>query len=451
MLCGAISSEHWSRLQGYAERMQIMAAEQSTLDEIHPSVWLFLTARLGGSPLLPRVRELHVHRLRISGTPFLAFLLSPTIRLFDLSFGFESEEEDRVRAPHVQTSILQTLPDMVPDLEDFTYGSGFDLSVVRGCLQQFTQFKRLKSLITPPDVELDQHVLQVFSSVSTLQILSCCIDLSGISTLVLPSDPFLQLAEVDLRAHTDHLITFFRACPFPNLVRIELHITDPPTVSHPRDLFVAICKHCDPTLIKHLDVDVLHRFIARPSSLMEYAEPLVALRNMRSFRLCFWSTEPSICDDDILRIGTAWPRLTSLNINHITQQYSQPDVMAPSLSAIVELARRCPALTSLALAELALELDPRGLPKLSAVPPLGHGLRYLDIDCVRSPPSSHEMYLDMATVLDRVFPSIDLDNAMSQLGPHGKSWADILRLMEAMQVGRANGAMFAQTGSQRQG
>ncbi|PIL32329.1 hypothetical protein GSI_05575 [Ganoderma sinense ZZ0214-1] len=387
---------------------------------------------------MPRLRELRVDSLRISGAPLLALLLSPTLRLLDLSFGVENGEENRVRSPHVYTSILQILPDMAPDLEHFTYGSGFDLPVGQNDLQSFAQFKRLHSLTTSPEMALNQHVLQVFSSVATLQTLSCCIDLSGISALVLPSDPFLQLTNIDLRAHSDHLLTFFRACPFPNLVHIGLQITHPPSVSHPRDIFIALCQHCDPKLIKSFDVDVMYRFAARPRSLMEYVEPLMALRNMGSFRLVFMYTEPSICDGDILRIGAAWPRLTRLNVDHHTTKYAQPDVAAPSLSAIVELARRCPALTFLVIPEL----DPRALPEQSAVPALGHALRTLAIDNVL-PPLSSQVFIDMATILDRVFPSLDLKKALLLVGPYGKGWVDVLRLMEAMQLGRANGAMYA--------
>ncbi|PIL32338.1 hypothetical protein GSI_05584 [Ganoderma sinense ZZ0214-1] len=331
---------------------------------------------------------------------------------------------------------------MVPDLEHFIYSSGYNplVPVVQGCLQPLTQFKRLKSLTTPPAMLFDQNMLQVVSSIATLEKLHCHINLSGISTLVLPSNPFLQLAEADLIAHSDHLITFFRACPFPNLARIELHIAGPPSANHPRDLFIALCQHCDPTLIEHIYISVLHALTPRPSSLMDYAEPLMALRNMRSFHIYFRATDPSLCDDDILRIGAAWPRLASLRIAHVTGEYSQPDVAAPSLSAIVELARRCPALTSLRLPEL----DSRDLPvpRQSAVSPLGHGLRYLKIDSVRPPPptsESHQVYMDMATVLDLVFPSIDLKKALSKVDPRRKSWADILLLMQAKQAERANG------------
>ena len=109
-----------------------------------------------------------------------------------------------------------------------------------------------------------------------------------------------------------------------------------------------------------------------------------------------------------------------------------------TLSGIIELARRCPALTTFHIPEL----DARTIPATSAVPVLGHGLHFASIINI-PPPKSLEVYLKVATVLDRVFPAIDLDEALQSLYPWGNGWAEVVSFLKAMRVGRANGGAYA--------
>ena len=138
------------------------------------------------------------------------------------------------------------------------------------------------------------------------------------------------------------------------------------------------------------------------------------------------------------------PHLTSFHVSNFAGQYSQPSVARPTLSGLVEFAQRCPRLHALHLSEL----DASVLPEKGTVPLLRHKLRRLAIWAVMVTPESESgVYMQVAAVLDRVFPSIDLN--ASQFGLHGRGWQDVLGLMEAMRVGRANGAIYADL--QRQG
>ena len=388
---------------------------------------------------MPRLRELRAN-LSPTGTSYLALLLSPTLRTLSLSFGVKSKDGNCLHFPHIAASLLQILPSRVPDLEHLTYRAGFNLEQEH--FQSFTHFKQLKSLITPSNIALNKDMLQILSSVTTLQELSCWIDLSGASALTLPH-AFRKLKDLNLTGAADHFLTFVLACHFPELVHIDLHITQPPSVRPPQDAFSALSQRCNPALLTSFAAEFIHQFTARPKSLMEYMRPLLALRNISSFRLVFPYTEPSIRDDDLVQIGAAWSRLSSFRIEHSTGKYSERDVSAPTLSALVAFALRCPFLTTLYIPEL----DPRVLPEhdeqwQNAVPPQGRALTSLGINNVR-PPLSFDVYMEVATVLDRVFPSIDLKAAESWMvmGPSGKGWLDVLRLMKAMRVGRANGGL----------
>ncbi|KAI1792180.1 hypothetical protein LXA43DRAFT_365116 [Ganoderma leucocontextum] len=439
MLCGAILPEHWGRFQVYAERVRIVATHPPMKGNIHPSVWFFLASRCKGSPLVPRLRELEAYGLPISEASPLTVLLSPTLRVLELWFALE-DEENRLRSSHIATSLLQTLPLMVPDLEILNYGA--DLNLGHGYLQSFRHFTRLNTLSMPPDDALNEHMLHILSSITTLRKLSCSIDLSGSSPLALPKGAFQELAELTVKGHSDHLVAFVLACQFPNLVRITLGITQPPSATQPQDVFTAVCQRCDSTVLTSFTADFGHAFASRPSSLMEYFEPLLAFPNITSFCLIFCLTEPSISNDDLARVGAAWPRLASFCVLQLPNQYSRHGVACPTLSGIVELGRRCPRLTTVRIPEL----DASTIPERGTTPALGHGLRSVSIRNIRVVSLlSLDVYMEVAAVLDRVFPSIDLEDAWSMVDVHGrgKGWDDVLRFMEAMRLGRENGVVYA--------
>ena len=81
--------------------------------------------------------------------------------------------------------------------------------------------------------------------------------------------------------------------------------------------------------------------------------------------------------------------------------------MRPTLSGLVDLARRCPRLE----ASRVPLLDASVIPEKTAVPPLGHGLRSLLLNNIALPAAGSPPYMEAATVLNRVFPSIDLEEA----------------------------------------
>ena len=438
MLCGAILPEHWTRLQVYAARVRILSSHPTPRCDINSSVWPFLAEKCKGFPLMPHLRSIGVYGLSVSDTLSLTLLLSPTLRNISLWVELEDNEENRTRSQHIVASLLQTIPLIVPDLECLEFGCDPHLPGNQGYLEGFRGFKGLKSLSTFSELPLNEHLLRALASMGTLQDLSCWIDLSGISTLAFPQHYFKELTELTVRGHSDHLVTLILACQFSKLEYIRLWVIHPPNTRQPRDPFSAVSQHCNPALLTSFSADFTQPFASRLGSLMEYFEPLLALPNITSFHLVFFTTEPSVRDDDLIQFGTAWPRLISFRVQHRTRVYSQADVGRPTLSGIIELARRCPDLTTLHIPEL----DPRVIPEKYTAPPLKHGLQRACIDNIL-PPLGFKVHMDVATVLDRVFPAIDLENARSMAVAYwqGKGWEDVLRLMEAMRVGRENGGM----------
>ncbi|KAI1788335.1 hypothetical protein LXA43DRAFT_646381 [Ganoderma leucocontextum] len=448
-LCGAILPEHWTRFQLYADRVRVILGGPRQLeDAIEPSVWLFLAARCKGSPLMPRLRELFAYNIPIPEISTLVLLISPTLRVVDLSLELEDEDDSEI-APHVVASLLHTLPLMAPDLEDLTYYVDFGIgrgsvNLDHGYLESFgLHFARLKTLSIRCAVRLDKQVLQLLSSIPTLQDLSCTIDIRSNSTLTLPRCTFQQLTDLHIEGHLDHLVTFFHVCQFPTLacITLRIRVLGPPNAQGPKDSFAAICQCCNPTLLTSFSVDIMDVFISnssRPRSLVQYLEPLLAFPNITSFHfLCFYIVPP-VHDDDIARFGAAWLRLESFHVSHIVGQYSLPDVARPTLSGLIELAQRCPRLDMFHIPELDITV----VPERNAVPLLAHGLRYFTMRNAM-PSSPSKVYMEVATLIDCVFPAVDLEYSWSVSKFNGEEWKDILQFLEAMRLGRENAALRA--------
>nr|VWO94698.1 Atg26p [Ganoderma boninense] len=437
MLSGAILPDHWARFQLYAERIRIATATGKAMAEIHSSVWPFLAAKARGAPLMPRLRKFTAYYFGASGLSALSLLLPPTLRHLEILFDNEFDPEKLSRTPHVSATLLQTLPQLVPDLEHFTWGVHLYLADA-AYLQFFVHFKQLKSLSAPDNFPLNESNLRLVSSITSLQSLSCLIDLSGVTAPAFPPHAFQRLTSLALCGHSDHLVAFILACGFPNLEHTKFQIVHPPSSGKPRHLSTALCQRLNPTLLTSFEARYTHAFPMPPSSLMDYFEPLLAFPNVTSVDLAFLSTEPCIRDDDLARFGAAWPQLATFRIEH-NKRYSQPQISRPTLPGLIALARRCPRLTTLYIPEL----DPSPMPEKSAIPALGHGLRSVWIDSI-VPPFTLQVCMDVATAVDRVFPCIDFaDPQILRYSVPGKSWVEVLRFVRAMRIGRENGVAYA--------
>lgn len=417
------------------------------LNLIDHSVWLFLAAKCRGSPLMPRLHKLFAHNVAVSDISVLTFLISPTLRVADLSFVLEDEDEDKDGiAPHVVSSLLHTLPFMAPDLEDLSYDVDFTIArrpavLKHGHLESFRHHTKMKSLSISCEVALDlDHVLLSLSSIPTLQSLTCTsIVLSMNAALALPQVTFPRLIDLHLGGHFDHLIAFFEACQLPCLASITLEITAQSSVRKHKDSLAAISRRCNPATLTSFSFEISR--ISSPNSsspdtLMQIFEPLLAFPNIRAFRFYCFNGVPPMHDTDLAQFGAAWPQLTRFCILHLTGKYSLPHVARPTLPGLIALAQHCPHLDDLRIPEL----DATIVPPKHVVPVLEHGLRYFAVrNIMYTLPS--EASLDAAAVLDRVFPALDLEHARSEhvlRCRSGTGWTDVVRFLEAMRLGREN-------------
>lgn len=220
--------------------------EPERMDAIHPSVWGFLAAKCKGSPLIPRLRSLVILDVRLSDIPSLILLMSPSLRMLDVLFALEKDREELPVAPHVITSLMETLPIMAPNLESICFD--VDIDVGHGYVQAFRPFTRLNTL-TIVSFALDEGSFHALSTMATLRDLSCPIDLSDSSGLTLRPYKFQHLEKLKVTGPFDDLVALFDACQLPSLTHISLLTTKHPSSGQPVDLFAAVCRRCDRTLL----------------------------------------------------------------------------------------------------------------------------------------------------------------------------------------------------------
>ena len=270
------------------------------MDPIHSSVWTFLAAKCKDSPLLPRLRSLLILDMHLSDIPCLILLMSPSLLSLDSFFVLKQDEEDRQTIPYVVRSLMEMLPVMAPNLEKFYCDVDVDLG--HGYVGAFSQFARLKTLYIM-SLALNEGALQALSAIATLEDLSCSINLSNGSAPILRPCTFQRLTGLHVIGSIDDLTAFINAFQLPSLIRISLSIREPPHAREPVDLFAAVYRRCNTALLTSFRAHINYAFLfPRPTCLMQYLEPVVALPNIESFYLSFARAMPSISDDDLARV-----------------------------------------------------------------------------------------------------------------------------------------------------
>ena len=372
-----------------------------------------------------------------SETSALALLLSPTLRILNMQFStsYEPDEEYKI-AERVVLSLFQTLRLMAPDLESLEYALDIDLDHEH--MESFGHLTRLKTLSVGTGTPVNEHALRMLSNISALRELSCHIDLSHSPAFPRPRYTFQQLTSLFIHGQFDSLNAFMQASQLPGLANIALRIWQLPGAGELVDAFAAVCKRCDPALLTSFSVDFAWSIATPhpiPSCVLQYLEPLLALPNIVSFHLKFsHKFMPSIHDDDLSRFGGAWSRLSSFRVSVISRRFSQPRVARPTLFGLIDLARRCPGLNVFQIPELDMNVP---LLEKDAALPLGHGLQIFLIRHVMLPSPESPAFLEAATLLGRLFPSIDVEDAQStMMEPSAEKWKKFLGLLDAVRLAR---------------
>ena len=413
---------------------------------VHRSVWQFLSIECKESPLLPRLHSLCALGLRPNDLPVFFLLLSPS--LCSLSFSYESDASYNSTTSDVTGMALHYIAQTAPQIKflrlpSLPYLRGSHFSSLEG-FAGLTELSLGGSSFPHKGTKLCQLATR-----STLNALTIAIPHLRSTDLQSLSDGFQSLHTLTIRGKLKRLVKFIRACRLPSLDDLTVQPDDRIDSGELRSRLSAICQHPGlPRSLTRIGCEICGyrlTFVYLPGTLMEYFEPLLAFPCVEYCRLILGDM-PFISDEDLLRFGDAWGKLEYLDIRRRDGTELKPRVLAlATLSGLLELARRCPALEHVHLPEL----DARTLPEKD-VSRLGHPLRELSFDSVRyakdtSPASSSQRSCAIADVLDLAFPMLNAPLSVSegsracddlQKQVVDSDWKDILEFLQETQMSR---------------
>ncbi|KAI1785850.1 hypothetical protein LXA43DRAFT_100386 [Ganoderma leucocontextum] len=437
-LMGDMSPEAWSRLQAYAARVRgITYSRKAGID---PSVWRTIFEQCQGTPLLPNLQKLHTIKLNANHIFTLRALASPSLRDVFLEFyeDLGANQSTNAVAP-IAGLALQEFSMRAPGLSKLCVYP--DLTIAREHLMCLPRFTQMEQLYLSDRFPFDEELLLLlvnFRNLTDLKVSVMLRDSTDSAPLDL-TDGFQNLTTLNLSGQPAHLARFMLACSMPRLSDLSLWLD-----SHRADgldiSLASICRHIGPHTLTHFEIQV-ENFLRPPRFLMNFLEPLLPFANLE--QVVFHVADLPLRDQDLVRISRAWPKLRMLRLKHSHVTLSDPDrepgsVERPTLQGLVELARRCPHLGCLCIPEL----DASVLPQLDTVPLMGHGP--LDL-CMQNlvGAEDEETQLDVAVILDRLFPRLELEYGIEELrgygdnlNPYLEDSENISKLLRAMQIGR---------------
>ncbi|KAM5545007.1 hypothetical protein V8D89_001118 [Ganoderma adspersum] len=444
-LTGDIPPEAWSRLKTYAPRVRGVTFSRKA--GIAASVWRIIWEQCQGTPLLPNLRKLHTIKLNATHIFALRAFASPSLRDVFLEFYEDLSGDQNPNAVGPAAGlVLQEFSAKAPGLLRLCFSP--DMRVEREYLMCLSLFPQLEELYLDDHLTFDEDLLAVLHGLRTLTHMKISIllhDPPASAQLDLP-DEFPKLTELDLCGPPAHLARFVLASSMPRLNSLSIWFS-----SHRPDgldaSLASICRHICPHALTHVTVQLNTSFVHPPRLLVRLLDPLLPFPHLEEvvFRLADYLP---LRDDDLARVSRAWPSLRALLVIQSSAALAHPDrqpgtIVRPTLAGLVELARGCPHLAELCIPELDVSVG-SGQLDVDSVPLMGHGS--LDL-CIQNlvGAEEEETQLRVAVVLDRPFPSLELEDgieALEQYGgnvnPYQAESKNVSKLLRAMQIGRGH-------------
>ena len=406
---------------------------------IHPSVWQTIFQQCSGAPLLSNLRKLHTIKLNATHIFILRVLVSPSLREVFLEF-YEDIDPDQ-NADNIVTIaglVLEEFSIKAPGILKLCFYP--DMRVDRGRLMCLPRFTLMEELYLADHLAFDEDLLPTLTHLKRLAHLKIAIQLRDPpeSAQLVLTDKFEKLTRLDLCGPPAHLARFIVASSMPELedlfIWFRSHRPDGLDIS-----LTSICRHIGPHTLTRFRVQ-LNSFVHSPRFLMRLVEPLLPFTNLEEVVFTLEDYLP-LRDEDLARISRAWPKLRVLRLDQSSTALADPDrrpgsIERPTLEGLIELARGCPQLAELCIPELYAST----LPQLDNVPLMGHGP--LDL-CIQNLVGAEEVetQFDVAVVLDRLFPRLDLEYGIDELRQYGENinpfteeTYNISNLLRAMQL-----------------
>ncbi|KAH9888398.1 hypothetical protein C8Q73DRAFT_794164 [Cubamyces lactineus] len=434
-----IGDDHWIRFRAYSSRVKKLNAIRDRCDipppgfsdhrEIQDPIWTVLLHQSSVSPLFPLLTHLAVE----GDLAKLMVLLCPTVTQLHLvpSYGSEgilrSQAIELVR-PHLSHVRDIWISDTMTRKDDLCDQLGL------------STLTHVRSITIDVAISATPALISAFMSFPHLRRLhlDCTFLASNLASLAeLKSEcGFFELRELHLIADCGTIVKFLEATDPPRLHRFgcTLPLSTAAGDDPLEDGVRAIVARLPPTLrCFHLRLSQkstryatlfqaqAEAQVLSPSASLCLPAELRALEEIREVDVSVEQLAIPFADGDLRALCEAWPHLTRFSFEHSQQGMSlwqplQPesdsrprDIPYPTLSSVLAFTEAHPDLVELTLPGLdtttlrADELGTFGPGGLKALSP--HPLRAFRLSTVEG----DMPIIQLATVLDRAFPELDLD------------------------------------------
>ncbi|KAH9888421.1 hypothetical protein C8Q73DRAFT_710107 [Cubamyces lactineus] len=433
---------HWRELPTDPKsRHQVYSSTTS----ISPTVWLILSKWCKGRPLCPRLQ--YLAPLLISAyDPGPAILASPTLRHLEISVDFNSPDSSENYAVR---SVFAYLEPVFASLESLTVDSsicmhGFTGSLMRpfsdATLFRLTDLRALQHLeVATIHLPLSGDLIEIWEDMG-LRSLTLTIEEFDAELFppVNPDSPLHStLRKLCVKGDAEDITNLVEYAAGPALEVLDVHFTDVQEL--PRDMifgyFERIAAHIS-SRVHHLSLRLSRdqNSPSEPLAARRFLRPLLPKAHLTHIALIYDNVFGSFSYRDLPKIVDAWPKLTVFRIED-TRSYLLQDGgvhTAPRIADLARFAKNHPDLRYLVIPMLNHHL----LPPPRKFPKLDHKLEILRI-CTLKKDAAYESLFDMALLLDRLFPNLDLCEARRDWTPaKDQSWVKVERALLALQSGR---------------
>ncbi|KAI0800334.1 hypothetical protein C8Q74DRAFT_1214309 [Fomes fomentarius] len=399
-LTNGVTDEGWSRLQHHASRVRGLCHYPGT--SIHTTVWLAVMARSQGMTLLPRLRVLDVDHIPVADIALLLVLLSPSLLELYLSFRNDVDPNDPVSGSSpvlssVSGMLLESIAAVASDLTIFYMDEHFPApSQNLKALSRLTKLRELK--LCDPATTVTAPALRAISALSSLRTLSIE-DLCLFGASLELEDGISSLETLYVHARPDDLSRLVHGSRFATLKHFDvlIHCEDG---ALPTDQLSSIFSHL-PQTVHNIRMGFCDGAVAPRSTLADLLMLMQPLKELLDLTIDAGAGKLTLGDTDMKVLADQWPRIRKFILADDKEQPRPISDPQPTFAALIDVARRCPALETLALPCL----DTASLPPLEEIPLLRHSLHWLEFARYVGTSTPAEV----AEAVDRLFPTIELE------------------------------------------
>ena len=485
------SDAEWTRFQVYAWRVRELYTTNEKYKEIAPSVWTFLSIRLGrGQGLLPRLVRLDGFD-GVAADPGRLILLSPSIRYITMRF-HSSPATSQQDLDVYNTMIEVACKATIPNLEGLRIERTNNLPGPRPPILPTGALVHLRELELAQMVTADKTMIDALMQFPHL----CKLELA----MRLELDPeatfapgFAELHSLRVAGTPDDMARFLDATEPPRLTALSLGVTAwhpdaPPVVGRLHAALTHLTRAQTPSLT--LDFDALCSPLPVLGAVLAPARGYAFLTHV-AVRLARVRGALPVSHVALYALAVAWPALEVFELA-VADDDVDEDVFdapeAPDARVLVRFALHNPRLVRLTLPYVVptwptVVVDAEGVPGVAAmappadvdsdsdrsesppphppwshareledVPVLDHGLRKLDVKHIHVSVGYYEEYrrkaistntFELAQAIDRLFPHLELEGVMVTQTSAVRAendllplWSEVVPILLGLQRGR---------------